>query len=68
MNESVDPEKLAQIDETMRNREIARKIASDAASKGDPIAGALAALENIAAPFYLGIDSDEDDSDLDVFP
>lgn len=62
MNDEID------IDEIIENRKIARRMASDAASKGDPIAGALAELENIAAPFYLGIDADENPDDLAVFP
>lgn len=56
------------IDETMKNRKIARKLAGDAASQGDPIAGALAELENIAAPFFLGVDEDPNSEDLDVYP
>ena len=56
------------IDETIANRKLARKLAGDAASKGDPIAGALAELENIASPFYLGVDSNENSEDLDVYP
>ncbi len=54
--------------ETSRNRAIARKRANDAASRGDPIAGAMEALEALAEPFYLGLDSDANDEDLDVFP
>ena len=56
------------IDETILNRKIARKLAGDAASKGDPIAGALAELENAALPFYLGVDADENSEDMDVYP
>ncbi len=56
------------VDETTANRKVARKMASDAASRGDPLAGALADLENLAQPFYLGLDADDDSSDLDVFP
>ncbi len=59
---------LDHIEETMNNRRIAREAANDAASRGDPIAGQLEALEFLAAPYYLGLDSDENDEDLDVFP
>ena len=62
------PEEIERIEETMANRKIARKAVNDAASKGDPIAGALEALEHLASPFYLGTDADSDDSDLGVFP
>jgi hypothetical protein len=56
------------IDEIMKARRIARKRVNDAASRGDPIAGALEALEHLAEPFFLGVDEDPDDSDLGVFP
>lgn len=62
MNEDID------IDEVMRNRQIAKKMASKLASKGNPIAGMLAELENVASPFFLGIDADENAEDLGVTP
>lgn len=62
------PDDFEEIDEIMRNREIARKLASDAASRGESIPGMLAELENLAAPFFLGVESDPDDSDMDVWP
>ena len=63
MNDDMD-----HIDDTMNNRKIARRLAGDAASHGDPIAGMLAELENVAAPFFLGVDEDHDSSDMDVYP
>lgn len=56
------------IDDTMKNREIAKKRVRDALAKGDKLAGMLADLENIASPFFLGTDADPDDSDIDVLP
>lgn len=56
------------IGDVMLSRKIARKMAGNAASRGDPLAGVLAELENSAAVFFLGIDEDPDGSDLDVFP
>ncbi len=58
------------IDHTMNNRRIARKLMGDAASKGNDLAGAMAELEVLASPFFLGIDEDEDEdsADLDVWP
>ncbi len=60
-----DPE---DIDTTMENRRIAGQSASDAAARGEPTAGQLADLENLATPFFLGVDEDEDSSDMDVYP
>lgn len=62
MNEDID------IDEVIRNRQIAKKMASELASKGNPIAGMLAELENAASPYFLGIDANENTEDLDVMP
>jgi hypothetical protein len=56
------------LDETMRNRKAAMEMAREAAFRGDPLAGSLFALEHLAEPFFLGVDEDPDDSDLDVFP
>ncbi len=64
----IDPEKIGDIDDTMDNREIAKRMSSDAVSRGDAIAGGLADLENAASPFFLGVDEDEDSSDMDVYP
>ena len=61
-------EALEHIDETMKNRSIARRMVNDAASAGHPLAGAVEALENLAASYYLGLDADENDEDLDVYP
>lgn len=55
-------------EETLANRRVAIQMAREAALRGDPLAGSLAALELMAEPFFLGIDEDEDDSDLDVYP
>ena len=46
----------------------AMKRISDSASKGDDLCGMLMALENDAAPYFLGVDQDDDDSDLAVWP
>lgn len=40
------------------------KKALDAAFAGDPLAGSLMALEQVAEPYFLGLDYDPDDSDL----
>ncbi len=56
------------IEVTIANRKIAMRMSSKAASAGCPIAGALADLENISQPFYLGLDADADSSDMDVWP
>lgn len=66
--EANEPDDPNDIDDTMRNRRIARKQAGDAASRGDPVAGMLSEMENVAAPFFLGVDEDPDSSDLDVYP
>jgi len=55
-------------DDVIANRRIAVQWANDAASRGHPLAGALASLELASSPFYLGIDEDSDDSDLQVWP
>jgi hypothetical protein len=34
----------------------------------DPLNGLLLSLEHLAEPFYLGLDEDQDGTDLDVFP
>lgn len=60
------PEKDAE--DTIKNRRIARRMMNEAASKGDAIAGMSEAMEYLASPFFLGVDEDEDDSDLAVFP
>ena len=62
------PEEIDRIEDTMRNRCIARKLVNDAASEGNPIAGQLEAFEHLTTPYYLGLDSDPDASDLDVYP
>jgi hypothetical protein len=56
------------IDDIMRNRRIAREAVNRAASRGDKLCGMLEALEHLAQPFFLGVDEDPDDSDLQVFP
>lgn len=56
------------VEDTMKNREAAVRMARDAAARGDSLAGMLSELERSAAPFFLGIDEDPDDSDMDVFP
>lgn len=61
-------DELENIDDTMQNRRLARRMVNEAASKGNPIAGMLEALESLAAPFFLGVDEDPDDSDMDVYP
>ena len=71
-----DPDNLAQplseqeefIEETMQARKNAVFLYRLAASRGDSLAGMLANLEGLASPFFLGIDEDGDDSDMDVFP
>jgi hypothetical protein len=55
-------------EETIKNRRIALEMTNKAAMRGHGICAALFALESFAAPFYLGLDEDPDDSDLDVFP
>jgi hypothetical protein len=42
-----------------------RERARDAAMRGNGICGALFALEALAEPFFLGLDSDPDESDFD---
>lgn len=64
MLEKMDDEN-EMLDVTQQNRKLAKKLARDAASRGDPLAGALADLENLAAPFFL---DDGDSADLDVHP
>jgi hypothetical protein len=59
---------MSDVSDVFEARKKAIQAASDAASAGDPIAGMLADLENLAQPFYLGLDCDEDDSDLWVWP
>jgi hypothetical protein len=39
--------------------------ARDAAMRGDGICGALFALEQLAEPFFLGQDHDEDEQDFE---
>lgn len=67
--DSDDPEVQAdreeRLEETMKSRAWMLKIARDAAIRGDGICGALFALEGLAAGYYLGLDSDSDDSDLE---
>jgi hypothetical protein len=47
----------------------ARKIAMKMVKESDcTLANELLALEFLVSPFYLGIDEDNDDSDLAVFP
>jgi hypothetical protein len=56
------------IEEIMQARKIAMDMVRDAALRGDPEAGSLLALEALAEPFFLGVDEDPDDSDMDVWP
>lgn len=60
-----DPEGL---DETIEARKKAVTLARDAASQGNTIAGMLSEIERLAEPFFLGLETDPDDSDMDVFP
>lgn len=55
-------------EETICNRKIAVRMAREAAGRGDSLAGMLSELERSAAPFFLGLDEDPDDSDMDVWP
>ncbi len=59
---------IEDIDDIMENRRIAVNRTRNAASKGDPIAGSLVNLEMSANMFFLGIDEDEDDSDMCMYP
>ena len=71
-----DPDNLAQplseqeefIEETIQARKNAVFLYRLAASRGDSLAGMLANLEGLTSPFFLGIDEDGDDSDMEVFP
>lgn len=65
---NLDPELEERINETLRARKAAVKMAREEASQGDPLAGMLSNLELLASPFFLGIDEDADDSDLDLWP
>ena len=58
-------EKVKRIEDTKANRRIAMQRAMESV---DPIAAQLKELEIIASPFFLGLDEDADDSDLNVFP
>lgn len=53
------------LDEIMEARRTARQMASEV---GGDLVGRLADLELLAIPFFLGVDEDEDDSDMDVYP
>lgn len=55
-------------DDVEESRRVAVQMTTDAAFQGNSLAGSLMALELLAEPFYLGLDTDPDDSDMDVFP
>ncbi len=51
-------------EDTAKARRFLRKKVSENMLR-DPLYGMLADLENAASPFYLGLDYDEDTSDVD---
>lgn len=55
-------------EDIVKARKVAMDMACDAAFRGDSLAGSLMALEHYAEPYFLGLDEDEDDSDMDVWP
>ena len=56
------------IEDIMANREIAVEQMHELASRGHDLAGMCVELELAASPFYLGLEADDDDSDLMVYP
>ena len=54
--------------EVQQSRENAVRMMRQAVAHGCPLAGATLALEHLAEPFYLGLDIDPDDSDMEVWP
>lgn len=62
---SIDHNESVDIDHIMEDR---RKAVKAMQSSNNPLADSCMALELLAAPFFLGIDEDEDDSDMVVWP